>query len=87
MGVYGFLTTEPNGVVGPYHKKAMPVFLRTAEEADLWLRGPWSEARVLPRPLPDEDLRVIEPPPKREALALAFAMARPPNRGRRVAAS
>ncbi|MDB5515113.1 MAG: hypothetical protein JWQ17_1871, partial [Tardiphaga sp.] len=23
--LYGFLTTEPNGIVGPIHPKAMPV--------------------------------------------------------------
>lgn len=37
-GLYGFLTTEPNAVVGPIHPKAMPVILTTAEERDVWLR-------------------------------------------------
>jgi putative SOS response-associated peptidase YedK len=37
--VYGFLTTEPNGVVGPIHPKAMPVILRSEEERDVWMRA------------------------------------------------
>lgn len=65
MEVYGFLTTEVNAVVAPYHKKAMPVFLRTADEVDTWLRAPWAEARALQRPLPAEDLSVIEAPVSR----------------------
>jgi hypothetical protein len=32
--LYGFLTTVPNGVVGPIHPKAMPVILTTREEHD-----------------------------------------------------
>jgi putative SOS response-associated peptidase YedK len=32
--VYGFLTTEPNAVVGPIHPKAMPVLLTTDEERE-----------------------------------------------------
>ena len=32
--LYGFLTTDANGVVGPVHPKAMPVLLVTAEERD-----------------------------------------------------
>src|SRR3954452_11136950 len=34
--LYGFLTTEPNSIVGPIHPKAMPVILITEEERDVW---------------------------------------------------
>lgn len=57
--VFAFFTTEPNDVVRPIHKKAMPVILRTEEEWDVWLRAPWSEARAMQRPLPDGELNVI----------------------------
>lgn len=67
--VYGFLTTEANAVVAPFHSKAMPVFLRTLDEVETWLHAPWKEAATLQRPLPDENLRVIEPPAKRAAAA------------------
>lgn len=51
--LYGFLTTEPNGVVGPVHKKAMPVILASADDVETWLTKPWDEARALQRPFPD----------------------------------
>ncbi|MCV0371693.1 SOS response-associated peptidase family protein [Filomicrobium sp.] len=48
--VYGFLTTEPNSVVEPVHKKAMPVILTSDDEMTAWLTEPWEEAKKLQRP-------------------------------------
>lgn len=58
--LFAFLTCEPNGIVAPIHPKAMPVILTEVDELNAWLLQPWSEARALQRPLPDQLLELIE---------------------------
>ncbi|RWB20390.1 MAG: SOS response-associated peptidase [Mesorhizobium sp.] len=60
--IYGFLTTKPNALIAPIHEKAMPVILTTAEETELWLTAPWSEAKKLQRTAPDDALVIVEKP-------------------------
>jgi putative SOS response-associated peptidase YedK len=57
--IFGFLTTEPNAVVGACHPKAMPVILTTQEEIDLRMTAPALQALRLQRPLPDDALVVV----------------------------
>lgn len=39
--LFGFLTTDANAVVAPYHPKAMPVILERQEEIETWLTAPY----------------------------------------------
>jgi putative SOS response-associated peptidase YedK len=43
----------------PIHPKAMPVILTTDEKKDVWMRGPWDEAKPLQRRLPDHTFRIV----------------------------
>jgi putative SOS response-associated peptidase YedK len=70
--VFGFLTTEPNAEVGAIHPKAMPVILRTREEIDVWMTGPWSEAARLQRPLPDATLMIVARGSKQDSGGIAL---------------
>ncbi|MBB3371985.1 putative SOS response-associated peptidase YedK [Rhizobium sp. BK077] len=63
--LFGFLTTEPNGVVEPVHQKAMPAILANSDEVEAWLTAPWEEARQLQRPLRDDQLILV--PTERDA--------------------
>jgi len=57
--VFAFLTTEPNGLIGSIHPKAMPAILTTREEIDLWMTAPIEEALKLQRPLADGALTIV----------------------------
>ncbi len=57
--LYAFLTCEPKDVVGSIHMKAMPAILTTSDEVETCLTAPWSEARVLQRPLANGVLEVV----------------------------
>ncbi|TIN30204.1 MAG: SOS response-associated peptidase, partial [Mesorhizobium sp.] len=74
--LYGFLTTRPNALIAPIHEKAMPVMLTTQEETELWLTAPWSEAKTLQRPAPNDALVIVDKP----ATQIKFP-AEPPAQG------
>jgi putative SOS response-associated peptidase YedK len=63
VDLFAFLTTDPNSIVKPIHDKAMPVILRNSDEVETWLTADWPEAKSLQRPLPDDDLVIVERAP------------------------
>ena len=57
--LYSFLTTAPNGVVGPIHPKAMPVLLLNEADRETWLTGSVDSALALQRPAQDSAVRIV----------------------------
>jgi putative SOS response-associated peptidase YedK len=72
--IFGFLTINPNAEVGAIHPKAMPVILRTPEEADIWMTAPAAEILKLRRPLPDGALQIVARGTKADERAADFSL-------------
>jgi putative SOS response-associated peptidase YedK len=71
--LFAFLTTAANAAVRPVHGKAMPVILTTAEECDVWLRGPADQALALQRPLLAGKLQVVAIGSREDPAVVEFA--------------
>jgi putative SOS response-associated peptidase YedK len=69
--LYGFLTTDPNKLIGQYHPRAMPAILTTLAEVDQWMSEPIDEALGLQRPLPDNALVIVARGSKKDGAELA----------------
>lgn len=67
VGVFiGLQNPAHNNIVEPLHEKAMPVLIRTKDEAEQWLEAPAEEAMKLQKPAPD-DASVLLPETKEAA--------------------
>lgn len=55
---FAFLTTAPNSIVAPIHKKAMPVVLRP-EDWEAWLSADYAGACALAMQYPADRMRVL----------------------------
>lgn len=64
--LYSFLTTAPNGIVGPIHNKAMPVLLMSPADVERWLEGTAEEALGLQKPSPDDAI-IMDPTLEKKA--------------------
>ena len=69
--IFGLLTTDPNTVVKPVHRKAMPVILTTPDEVETWMTAPPDEALKLQRPLADGTLGIVACGVKEDTAGLA----------------
>lgn len=56
---YAFLTTDPNGLVGAIHPKAMPVIL-LEDDWDAWLTGDYARVVELATPFPSQLMALAE---------------------------
>ena len=65
--LYAFLTTDASPDVQPYHTKATPLILRTAEDVQRWLRGTMLEALELQKPAEEKSLAVLQEKKKEDA--------------------
>ncbi len=57
--LYSFLTSDPNGVVGPIHPKSDAGYPYHPKEYDVWLNAPTEEVLTLQRPVPDDMLMIV----------------------------
>jgi putative SOS response-associated peptidase YedK len=57
--LFGFLTCDPNDIVGAVHPKAMPVILTAEAEIEQWMTAPAEDALKLQRPLSQGTLKVV----------------------------
>jgi putative SOS response-associated peptidase YedK len=57
--LFGFLTTEASEDVKPFHSKATPLLLLTAEDVRRWLNGTMMDALELQKPVEKGSLVVV----------------------------
>ncbi len=58
--LFAFATCKANDLVGPIHRKAMPVMLTTREEVDIWMNADWREATKLAKPFAVEKMMIVD---------------------------
>jgi putative SOS response-associated peptidase YedK len=58
--LYSIMTTEPNRIVAPIHKKAMPVMLTSPAEIEQWLEGSVTDALALQKPVPEDAILMAD---------------------------
>jgi hypothetical protein len=75
--LFGFLTTDPNAIVGAVHAKAMPVILTKPDEIEVWMSASAPEALKLQCALQDDALRVVARGLKEDVAADERAARRP----------